>query len=124
MGEIAKISHEDIDSQGVNGEATSEAIGSTNGSTNGITNGITNGESSRSNTQNQSKSNEIRRELSTTFCSIAELFMTDLCDEETAEEQCKSSINKAIEADPSNPEAYQQMASFLLVKQEPEEAKK
>ncbi|XP_050730743.1 uncharacterized protein LOC127005685 [Eriocheir sinensis] len=63
------------------------------------------------------------RQVSTAYCSVAELFMTDLCDVEEAEEECRASITKAIEADPTNPEAYQHMASFLLVKQEAEEAK-
>lgn len=126
--EIAKLLHGEIDKQqGVNGEAiecaTTEAIGSTNGNTNGVTNGNTNGDACSSNTQSPGRGNEMRRELSTTFCSIAELFMTDLCDEEQAEDQCRSNINKAIEVDPGNPESYQQMASFLLIKQEPEEAK-
>ncbi|XP_063845134.1 uncharacterized protein LOC135091423 [Scylla paramamosain] len=64
------------------------------------------------------------RQMSTAYCSVAELFMTDLCDEEEAEEACRANILKAIEVDPSNPEAFQHMASFLLVKQEVEEAKK
>lgn len=64
------------------------------------------------------------RQVSTAHCSVAELFMTDLCDEEEAEEACRANILKAIEVDPSNPEAFQHMASFLLVKQEVEEAKK
>jgi hypothetical protein len=33
---------------------------------------------------------------------------------------CKNAIEKGIEADNSNPEAYQSMASFLLVKQDKE----
>ncbi|KAK3873764.1 hypothetical protein Pcinc_021247 [Petrolisthes cinctipes] len=69
-----------------------------------------------------SKTNLVRQ-LSTAHCSIAELFMTDLCDEENAEEQCQAAITQGIQVDPSNPEAYQHMASFLLVKQDPEEAK-
>lgn len=123
--QIAKLSHEEPDKQpGLNGETNgdikSEVI---QGTTNGITNGNTNGDACSSSNSSSSNGSEIRRELSATFCSIAELFMTDLCDEEQAEEQCRSSINKAIEVDPTNPEACQQMASFLLVKQEPEEAK-
>lgn len=66
----------------------------------------------------------LARQASTAHCSVAELFMTDLCDEEEAEEMCRASIMKAIEVDPTNPEAYQHMASFLLVKQEVEEAKR
>ena len=54
----------------------------------------------------------LARQVSTAHCSVAELFMTDLCDEEEAEEVCKTSIMKAIEVDPSNPETYQHMVSL------------
>lgn len=63
------------------------------------------------------------QDLSSAHCSIAELYMTDLCDEEDAENLCHASIANAIEVDPSNPEAYQHMASFFLVKQDVDEAK-
>ncbi|XP_071550297.1 uncharacterized protein [Panulirus ornatus] len=66
----------------------------------------------------------IIRQTSSAYCSVAELFMTDLCDEEDAENQCHANITNAIDADPSSPEAYQLMASFLLVKQDIEEARK
>ena len=48
-------------------------------------------------------------QMSSAYCSIAELFMTDLCDEEDAENQCHTSISRAIEVDPNNPESYQSM---------------
>lgn len=54
----------------------------------------------------------LARQASTAHCSVAELFMTDLCDEEEAEEMCRASIMKAIEVDPTNPEAYQHMVSL------------
>lgn len=63
------------------------------------------------------------RKISTACCSVAELYMTDLCDEEEAENQCLAYINKAIETDPSNPEAFQFMASYQLVRQQPDEAR-
>lgn len=71
----------------------------------------------------QSVKSTLIRQMSSAFCSVAELYMTDLCDEEDAENQCHSNISKAIETDQSNPEAYQNMASFLLVKQDTEQAK-
>ena len=36
--------------------------------------------------------------------------------EENAEERCSSAIESAIKSDPSNPEAYQCLASFQVVK--------
>lgn len=56
----------------------------------------------------------IDRQVSTAYCSVAELFMTDLCDDEDAEEQCRASIDKAIQIDPVNPEAYQLMVCTVL----------
>ncbi|XP_064647778.1 uncharacterized protein LOC135500319 [Lineus longissimus] len=69
------------------------------------------------------KHNELCRGISSAYCSVAEIYMTDCCDDEGAEEKCQSSIEKSIEADNSNPEAYQMMASFLLVKQDKDNAK-
>ncbi|CAL4098791.1 unnamed protein product, partial [Meganyctiphanes norvegica] len=121
QAQIAKLLHEQPDKkEGLNGETIECTKSET---VNGITNGNINGGATSNSSSSSVSISEMRRELSTTFCSIAELFMTDLCDEEQAEEQCRSNINKATEVDSSNPEAYQQMASFLLVKQEPEEAK-
>lgn len=54
------------------------------------------------------------RKISTACCSVAELYMTDLCDEEEAENQCLAYINKAIEADSSNPEAFQFMVLYFI----------
>jgi len=66
---------------------------------------------------------ELRRELSTAWVAVAELYMTDLCDEEQAEEEAKRCIEEAVAADESNPEAHQAMASYLLVKEEVEGAR-
>ena len=60
----------------------------------------------------------LKQELSNSFCAVAELWMTDLCDESEAEQECDSNINKAIEADDSNPEAWQTKARFHLIKSE------
>ena len=66
---------------------------------------------------------ELRRELSTAWVAVAELYMTDLCDEEQAEDEAKRSIEEAVAADESNPEAHQAMASYLLVKEDVEGAR-
>lgn len=57
----------------------------------------------------------LARQVSTAHCSVAELFMTDLCDEEEAEETCRANIMRAIEVDPTNPEAYQHMVSLFCL---------
>ncbi|KAG0722799.1 putative assembly chaperone of rpl4 [Chionoecetes opilio] len=89
----------------------------------------------------------VARQVSTAHCSVAELFMTDLCDEEEAEEVCRRLHHKGHPGGPHQPRGLPAhgeplcvwppcwsvlafyfslawtLASFLLVKQEVEEAK-
>ena len=69
------------------------------------------------------QSKETRKELASAFCAIAELYMTDLCDNPEAEHECSESVRKAIEADAKSPEAWQTKARLHLIKSEFEEAK-
>ena len=55
------------------------------------------------------------RRLSCAFCALAELYMTDLCDEPDAETLCRNYVARAVSSDPSNPEAHQTEAGLLLV---------
>ncbi|XP_064455312.1 uncharacterized protein LOC135366521 [Ornithodoros turicata] len=66
---------------------------------------------------------DLNRELSSVYCAMAEVYMTDCCFDEDAEEKCSTLIEKGISADPSNPEALQCKVNFLLVKGQNEEAK-
>ncbi|KAB7506508.1 putative assembly chaperone of rpl4 [Armadillidium nasatum] len=68
-------------------------------------------------------SNSLERKLSNSYCAVAELFMSDLCDEDEAEAESLSNVQKAIEIDNTNPEAYHYYANFLLIKERVEEAK-
>jgi tetratricopeptide (TPR) repeat protein len=63
-----------------------------------------------------------KRSISSVYCSIAELYQTDLCELPEAEQKCEEAVRMALEADPQNPEAYQTQASLALIKQQPEEA--
>jgi hypothetical protein len=63
------------------------------------------------------------RELSNGHCSVAELYMTDLCDEPEAEQECEDFIAKAVEADGANPEAWQTRARLCIVREKFDEAK-
>ncbi|XP_053084002.1 uncharacterized protein si:dkey-12j5.1 isoform X2 [Pangasianodon hypophthalmus] len=63
------------------------------------------------------------KDVSVAFCSIAEIFFTDLCMEEGAAERCKEAIEKALHYDQSNPEALQLMASYLFSIEKPEEGR-
>ncbi|XP_061101202.1 uncharacterized protein si:dkey-12j5.1 isoform X4 [Conger conger] len=54
------------------------------------------------------------KDVSVAFCSVAEIFFTDLCMEEGAADKCKEAIERALQYDPDNPEAMQLMASYLF----------
>ncbi|KAI9342814.1 hypothetical protein BDR26DRAFT_858803 [Obelidium mucronatum] len=57
--------------------------------------------------------------MAAALCSMAEIYMTDCCDEPDAERQCTAFTEQAIELDPSSPEAFQTRASVLLSKCDP-----
>ena len=46
-------------------------------------------------------------EISTAFCSVAEIYMSDLCHEEGAQEACIGCAEKALQYDPRNVQAMQ-----------------
>lgn len=55
--------------------------------------------------------------MSNALVSVAELWMTDLCFEPAAEERCEASVQRAMAADPSNPDALQTLASLRISQQ-------
>lgn len=60
---------------------------------------------------------ETRRQLCAAYCSIAELYLTDLCDEPDAETSCEAVLTLALaleDASPPLPDALQTMANFRL----------
>ncbi|XP_014668658.1 PREDICTED: probable assembly chaperone of rpl4 isoform X2 [Priapulus caudatus] len=61
-----------------------------------------------------SVASSLARDISSVYCSIAELYMTDCCFADDAEHKCKDYIEKAIEIDPTSPEAYQLKASYFI----------
>jgi len=63
------------------------------------------------------------RDISNVFCSLAELYMTDCCMDEGAEQLCEKSCQQALEMDGENPEAYLVMCNLLLTKGDIEAAK-
>ncbi|CDJ60005.1 hypothetical protein, conserved [Eimeria maxima] len=48
---------------------------------------------------------EIKGTLVRAYCSVAELYLTDLCEEEEAEASATSAVQKALELDPESPDA-------------------
>ena len=62
----------------------------------------------------------ILKELSKAYCGIAELYLTDLCDEENAEQDCESSLKAALKYDENNLDAKQTLASMRISQRNPE----
>lgn len=56
----------------------------------------------------------VRSEIASVFCSLAELYMTDLCFAEEAEETCQRHIDAALEVHPAGYEALQTLASMRI----------
>jgi len=68
-------------------------------------------------------SSDSAAQLSTAYVALSELYMSDLCDAPEAESESAKYISLAIEADSSNPEAWQAEASFKLIIADVEGAK-
>jgi tetratricopeptide (TPR) repeat protein len=62
-------------------------------------------------------------DISTAYCSLAELYLTDLCMEDNAEQTCKTYLDKSLEYDAKNPETLQLMASYWLSKEDLDQAR-
>lgn len=63
-----------------------------------------------------------RKLIAKAYCSIAELYMTDLCYEEDAEQLCEKSIMQALDTDPDSLDAHQTLASLRLSQGRPVDA--
>jgi tetratricopeptide (TPR) repeat protein len=59
---------------------------------------------------------ETRQQLASAYCSVAELYLTDLCFEDNAEQECENCIGKALELSSSSDavDAWQAMANLRL----------
>ncbi|KAM4601489.1 uncharacterized protein ACJ7VT_021218 [Polymixia lowei] len=54
------------------------------------------------------------KDVCVAYCSVAEIYLTDLCMEEGASDKCRESIEKALHYHHDNPEALQLMANYLF----------
>mmetsp|Transcript_30529 Transcript_30529/g.56865 ORF Transcript_30529/g.56865 Transcript_30529/m.56865 type:complete len:301 (-) Transcript_30529:4078-4980(-) len=64
----------------------------------------------------------IDKQLIKSYCGIAELYLTDLCYDENAEQHCESAIEKALSIDPSSVDANHALANIRLSQSKPIEA--
>jgi len=65
---------------------------------------------------------QLNEKLVASFCAVAEIYMTDECMREDAEEKCEEHLKNALAIQPNNTEALQLMASFKISQQNNEEA--
>jgi len=61
--------------------------------------------------------NSYKTQLATAYSAVAELYITDLCDEPNAEANCENYLTKAIETDEMCLDAYQCLANLKLITQ-------
>lgn len=60
--------------------------------------------------------------MAAVYCSLAELYMTDLCLQPEAESRCEEYVQAALDISPEDYEAYQTMASMRMSQSRVEEA--
>uniref|UniRef100_A0A665TTB4 Si:dkey-12j5.1 n=1 Tax=Echeneis naucrates TaxID=173247 RepID=A0A665TTB4_ECHNA len=63
------------------------------------------------------------KDVSVAYCSLAEIYLTDLCMEEGAADKCRELIERALQYHHDNPEALQLMASYLFSTERNQEGK-
>ncbi|CAM9389606.1 unnamed protein product [Ectocarpus sp. 12 AP-2014] len=64
----------------------------------------------------------LRQRACMAYCSVAELFMTDLCFEEDAETRCQDALDGSMRFDYGGPEPLNAVANLRLSQSRPEEA--
>lgn len=65
---------------------------------------------------------ELANQMSTAYCSMGEIFTTDLCDEPDAEMECERVLRLAVAAFEQNPEAHSALANLRLIQGRQQEA--
>lgn len=64
--------------------------------------------------ERERKERNVNKEVAKAYCGIAELYLTDLCDEEDAEQQCENALKSALDVDKGNLDAKQTLASMRI----------
>ncbi|KAM9994784.1 hypothetical protein ACTFIY_000957 [Dictyostelium cf. discoideum] len=65
---------------------------------------------------------QLKQQLCSALCSISELYLTDQCFDDDAEDQCESNLKRAIGYSPNSPEPYSLMASMKISQVKNQEA--
>eukprot|EP00752_Nemacystus_decipiens_P004915 g4474.t1 len=66
----------------------------------------------------------LRQRLCMAYCSVGELFLTDLCFDEDAETRCQDALDGSMRYDYGGPEPLNALANLRLSQSKPEEAAK
>ncbi|PVU98539.1 hypothetical protein BB559_001484 [Furculomyces boomerangus] len=66
---------------------------------------------------------DYKRKVAEAYISMTEIYLSDLCFENDAEQRCENYIDLGIKTDPTCPVLYQTMASVRMSQNRPEEAK-
>jgi len=64
----------------------------------------------------------VKKEICTAYIAIAEIYMTDSCDEENAESECQRVLEEAVKIDSQSPEVLQEFANFKISQTKNDEA--
>lgn len=64
----------------------------------------------------------VKDAMSTMCCAVAEIYLTDMCFAENAEQNCEFAVNRALALNAESVEAHQLQASLRLSQSRPEEA--
>ncbi|KAG5492828.1 hypothetical protein JKF63_01408 [Porcisia hertigi] len=64
----------------------------------------------------------LQETMATMCCAVAELYLTDLCFSENAEQLCEQAVNRALELNSESVEPHQLQASLRLSQCRPDEA--
>lgn len=72
--------------------------------------------------EEKDEQSELALEISSAYCAMSELYVTDLCDEACAEAECEKMLQAAVEACPANANAHYQVANLRMIQKKPEEA--
>lgn len=63
------------------------------------------------------------KQVATAYASLADLYMTDLCDEPNAEQECENGLQSALAKDPENIDALQSLGNLRMIRNKDEEAR-
>lgn len=64
----------------------------------------------------------INQQMSSAYASIAEIYMTELCDEPDAEQVCNDSLKTGLETSPNNIDCLQNLANLRMLRNQDQEA--